>query len=57
MLSARDPATVETRETAAPATAGELLDLVRTGRASTRSQLRACSPGCPGPPSPRGSPR
>ncbi len=31
---------VETRETAAPATAGELLDLVRTGRASTRSQLR-----------------
>jgi len=26
---------------AAPATAGELLDLVRTGRASTRSQLRA----------------
>jgi predicted NBD/HSP70 family sugar kinase len=33
-------ATVETRDTAAPATAGELLDLVRTGRASTRSQLR-----------------
>jgi predicted NBD/HSP70 family sugar kinase len=32
--------TVEIRETAAPATAGELLDLVRTGRASTRSQLR-----------------
>ena len=32
---------VETRETAAPATAGELLDLVRTGRAATRSQLRA----------------
>src|SRR5215218_4812214 len=31
---------VETRDTAAPATAGELLDLVRTGRASTRSQLR-----------------
>lgn len=31
---------VETRETAAPATAGELLDLVRSGRASTRSQLR-----------------
>ncbi|MDF1606050.1 ROK family protein [Nocardioides sp. YIM 152315] len=29
------------RESAAPATAGELLDLVRTGRASTRSQLRA----------------
>lgn len=32
---------VENRETAAPATAGELLELVRTGRASTRSQLRA----------------
>ncbi len=32
---------VETRETAAPATAGELLELVRTGRALTRSQLRA----------------
>jgi predicted NBD/HSP70 family sugar kinase len=32
---------VETRETAAPATAGELLDLVRSGRALTRSQLRA----------------
>lgn len=32
---------VETRETAAPATAGELLELVRTGRAVTRSQLRA----------------
>lgn len=32
---------VETRETAAPATAGELLDLVRSGRAATRSQLRA----------------
>ncbi|WP_343906981.1 ROK family protein [Nocardioides aquiterrae] len=32
---------VETRETAAPATAGELLELVRTGRAATRSQLRA----------------
>jgi predicted NBD/HSP70 family sugar kinase len=31
----------ETRDTAAPATAGELLELVRTGRASTRSQLRA----------------
>ena len=31
---------VESRDTAAPATAGELLDLVRTGRASTRSQLR-----------------
>src|SRR3954447_22882391 len=31
----------ETRESAAPATAGELLDLVRSGRASTRSQLRA----------------
>src|SRR6478752_8530022 len=31
---------VETRDTAAPATAGELLDLVRSGRASTRSQLR-----------------
>lgn len=29
------------RESAAPATAGELLDLVRSGRASTRSQLRA----------------
>jgi predicted NBD/HSP70 family sugar kinase len=29
------------RESAAPATAGELLELVRTGRASTRSQLRA----------------
>lgn len=29
------------RESAAPATAGELLDLVRTGRAVTRSQLRA----------------
>ena len=28
------------RESAAPATAGELLELVRTGRASTRSQLR-----------------
>lgn len=39
MLS-RVTQTVETRETAAPATAGELLDLVRTGRASTRSQLR-----------------
>jgi len=33
--------TVETRETSAPATAGELLDLVRAGRAATRSQLRA----------------
>ncbi len=32
---------VENRESAAPATAGELLELVRTGRASTRSQLRA----------------
>jgi len=32
---------VEIRESAAPATAGELLELVRTGRASTRSQLRA----------------
>jgi predicted NBD/HSP70 family sugar kinase len=32
---------VENRETAAPATAGELLELVRTGRAITRSQLRA----------------
>ncbi|HEU5036489.1 MAG TPA: ROK family protein [Nocardioides sp.] len=32
---------VEARETAAPATAGELLDLVRSGRAATRSQLRA----------------
>lgn len=32
---------VESRETAAPATAGELLELVRTGRAVTRSQLRA----------------
>jgi len=31
----------EARESAAPATAGELLDLVRSGRASTRSQLRA----------------
>jgi predicted NBD/HSP70 family sugar kinase len=31
---------VETRETTAPATAGELLELVRSGRASTRSQLR-----------------
>jgi predicted NBD/HSP70 family sugar kinase len=31
----------EIRETTAPATAGELLELVRTGRASTRSQLRA----------------
>ncbi len=31
---------LEVRESAAPATAGELLDLVRTGRASTRSQLR-----------------
>ncbi|WP_231482528.1 ROK family protein [Nocardioides sp. URHA0020] len=31
----------EPRESAAPATAGELLDLVRSGRASTRSQLRA----------------
>jgi predicted NBD/HSP70 family sugar kinase len=30
----------ETRETAAPATAGELFELVRTGRAVTRSQLR-----------------
>ena len=39
MLS-RVTQTVETRETAAPATAGELLDLVRSGRASTRSQLR-----------------
>ena len=29
------------RESAAPATAGELLDLVRSGRAATRSQLRA----------------
>ncbi|WP_309504839.1 MULTISPECIES: ROK family protein [Nocardioides] len=29
------------RDSAAPATAGELLDLVRSGRASTRSQLRA----------------
>ncbi len=32
---------VEVRESAAPATAGDLLDLVRSGRASTRSQLRA----------------
>ncbi len=32
---------VDGRESAAPATAGELLELVRTGRASTRSQLRA----------------
>ena len=32
---------VELRESAAPATAGELLELVRTGRAATRSQLRA----------------
>jgi hypothetical protein len=32
---------LETRETTAPATAGELLDLVRSGRAVTRSQLRA----------------
>ena len=32
--------TVEARESAAPATAGELLELVRTGRAATRSQLR-----------------
>jgi len=31
----------EARDSAAPATAGELLDLVRSGRASTRSQLRA----------------
>ncbi|WP_395657169.1 ROK family protein [Nocardioides sp.] len=31
---------VESRESAAPATAGELLELVRTGRAETRSQLR-----------------
>ena len=31
---------VEVRDSAAPATAGELLDLVRSGRASTRSQLR-----------------
>ena len=31
---------VELRESAAPATAGELLELVRTGRAVTRSQLR-----------------
>jgi predicted NBD/HSP70 family sugar kinase len=31
---------VEPRETTAPATAGELLELVRSGRASTRSQLR-----------------
>ncbi|MBZ5740510.1 ROK family protein [Nocardioides mangrovi] len=31
----------EPRESAAPATAGELLELVRAGRASTRSQLRA----------------
>ncbi|MFC6042319.1 ROK family protein [Nocardioides hankookensis] len=31
----------DVRESAAPATAGELLDLVRSGRASTRSQLRA----------------
>ena len=31
---------VHARETAAPATAGELLELVRTGRASTRSELR-----------------
>ena len=30
----------EYRETSAPATAGELLELVRTGRAVTRSQLR-----------------
>jgi predicted NBD/HSP70 family sugar kinase len=30
----------DARESAAPATAGELLDLVRSGRASTRSQLR-----------------
>ena len=32
---------VELRDSAAPATAGELLELVRTGRAVTRSQLRA----------------
>jgi predicted NBD/HSP70 family sugar kinase len=32
--------TVTTRESAAPATAGELLELVRTGRAETRSRLR-----------------
>jgi predicted NBD/HSP70 family sugar kinase len=32
---------LEGRESAAPATAGELLDLVRSGRALTRSQLRA----------------
>jgi len=31
---------VERRESAVPATAGELLELVRTGRAVTRSQLR-----------------
>src|SRR3954449_3567800 len=35
------PIRPDRRETAAPATAGELLDLVRSGRASTRSQLRA----------------
>jgi len=39
MLS-RVTQSVESRDTAAPATAGELLDLVRSGRASTRSQLR-----------------
>lgn len=31
---------VEPRESAVPATAGELLELVRTGQAATRSQLR-----------------
>ncbi len=35
------PPQSEVRDSAAPATAGELLDLVRSGRASTRSQLRA----------------
>src|SRR4051812_26358020 len=35
------PARPDGRDSAAPATAGELLDLVRSGRASTRSQLRA----------------
>jgi predicted NBD/HSP70 family sugar kinase len=38
--AAAGPDGVLPRETAAPATAGELLELVRTGRASTRSQLR-----------------
>src|SRR6478609_8827298 len=34
------PARPDGRDSAAPATAGELLELVRSGRASTRSQLR-----------------